>query len=211
MPEMHLKQPGFTYSACGPFTKNKERIENFMQTGNTDFIYKNELNKACFQHDMAYGKSKYLIKRTQSDKVLKDKAFKIAINPKYDGYQKGLASMAYKFFDKKTASLDKSRGSGIINEPNYQLINELHKQIKENSKKNKKKKIIHHLEIIFGCWFSWYESLSKYNAGNKYLLCAIDLFSKYARVIPIKDKKGTSIVNAFKKILSDSNRNMKSK
>ena len=50
MPEMHLKQPGFTYSACGPFTKNKERIEKFMQTGNTDFIYKNELDRACFQH-----------------------------------------------------------------------------------------------------------------------------------------------------------------
>ena len=64
MPEMHLKQPGFTYSACGPFTKNKERIEKFMQTGNTDFIYKNELDKACFQYDMAYGKSKDLAKRT---------------------------------------------------------------------------------------------------------------------------------------------------
>ena len=63
MAEMHLKQPGFTYSACGPFTKNKERIEKFMQTGNTDFIYKNELDKACFQHDMAYGKSKDLAKK----------------------------------------------------------------------------------------------------------------------------------------------------
>ena len=56
MPEMHLRQPGFTYSACGPFTKNKEIIEKFMQSGNTDFAYKNELDKACFQHDMAYGK-----------------------------------------------------------------------------------------------------------------------------------------------------------
>ena len=74
MPEMHLKQPGFTYIACGPFTKNKERIEKFMQTGNTNFIYKNELDKACFQHDMAYGKTKDLVKRTQSGKVLKDKA-----------------------------------------------------------------------------------------------------------------------------------------
>ena len=82
----------FTYSACGPFTKNKERIEKFMQTGNTDFIYKNELDKACFQHDMAYGKSKDLVRRTQS------KAFKIASDPKYDGYQRGLASMVYKFF-----------------------------------------------------------------------------------------------------------------
>ena len=60
MPEMHLKQPGFTYSASGPFTKNKERTGKFMQTGNTDFIYRNELDKACFQHDMAYGKSEDL-------------------------------------------------------------------------------------------------------------------------------------------------------
>ena len=109
MPEMHLKQPGFTYSASGPFTKNKERIENFMQTGNTDFIYRNELDKACFQHDMAYGKPKDLAKRTQSDKVLRNKASKIANDPKYDSYQRGLASMFYKFFDKK------SSGRGIAN------------------------------------------------------------------------------------------------
>ena len=92
-PEMHLKQPGFTYSACGPFAKNKERIEKFMQTGDTNFIYKNELDKACFQHDIAYGKTKDLVKRTQLDKVLKDKAFSIACDPNYDGYQRGLASM----------------------------------------------------------------------------------------------------------------------
>ena len=72
-----------------------------MQTGNTDFVYKNELDKACFQHDMAYGKSKDLIKRTQSGKFLKDEAFKIVNNPNYDGYQRGLASMVYNFFDKK--------------------------------------------------------------------------------------------------------------
>ena len=101
MPEMYLKQPGFTYSACGPFTKNKERIEKFMQTGNTDFIYKNELDKACFQHDMAYGKTKDLVKRTQSDKVLEGKAFQIASDPIYDGYQRGLASMVYNFFWQK--------------------------------------------------------------------------------------------------------------
>ena len=93
MPEMHLRQPDFTYSACGPFTKNKKRIKKFMQSGNTDLIYKNELNKACFQHDMAYSKSKDLVKRTQSDKVLREKAFKIATNPKDYGYQRGLASM----------------------------------------------------------------------------------------------------------------------
>ena len=87
--------------------KNKERTEKFMQTGNTNFIYKNELDKACFQHDMAYGKSKDLVKRSQSDKVSKNKTFRIASNPKYDGYQRGLASMVYKFFDKKkSASFD---------------------------------------------------------------------------------------------------------
>ena len=80
MPEMHLKQSGFTYSARGPFTKNKERIDKFMQTGNTDFIYKNELHEACFQDDMAQGKSKDLAKRTQSDKVLRNKAFKIMMH-----------------------------------------------------------------------------------------------------------------------------------
>ena len=93
MPEMHLRQPGFTYTVCGPFTKNKERIEKFMQSGNKDFIYKSELDKARFQHDMAYGKSKDLVKRTQSDKVFRDKAFKITNNPKCNGYQRGLASM----------------------------------------------------------------------------------------------------------------------
>ena len=141
MPEMQLKQPGFTYSACGPFTRNKERIEKFMQTANTDFTYRNELEKACFQHDMAYGKSKNLTKRTQSDKVLRDKAFKITSDPKYDGYQRGLASMVYKFSDKK------SKRSGIVNEQNYQLANELHKPI---IRKCKKEKFIHRLETIFG-------------------------------------------------------------
>ena len=131
MPEIHLKQSGFTYSACGAFTKSKERIKKIMQTGNTDFIYKNELDKAFFQHDMAYGKSKDLGKRTQSDKVLRDKAFKIASDLKYDGYQRGLASMVYKFFDKK------SSGSGTTNELNYQLANELHKPVIKKFKKRK--------------------------------------------------------------------------
>ena len=86
MPEMHLRDPIVgAYSACGPFSKNKQRIQSFLETGDTSYIYKNELNKACFQHDMAYGDFKYLKRRTQSDKLLKDKAFEIASNPKYDG------------------------------------------------------------------------------------------------------------------------------
>ena len=120
MPEMHLKQPDFTYSACGPFTKNKKKIiEKFMQTGDTNFIYINELDKACFQHDMSYGKTKDLVKRTQSDKVLNNKAFKIASGPKYDGYQRGLALMVYKFFDKNSTSLNKSSERGMVNKPSY--------------------------------------------------------------------------------------------
>ena len=101
MPEMHLRQPVFTYSACGPFTKHKQRIQKFMQTGNSNYICKNEMGKACFAHDAAYSDSKDLTKRTQSNKVLKYKAFGIASNTKYDGYQKGLASMVYKLFQKK--------------------------------------------------------------------------------------------------------------
>ena len=93
MSEMHLKLSGFTYSACGPFNKNKVKIQKFKETEDSRYIYKNELDKACFQHDMTYGDFKDLAKRTASDKVLRDKAFNIAKNPKYDGYQRGLASM----------------------------------------------------------------------------------------------------------------------
>ena len=93
MPEMHLKQPRFTYSACGPFTKKKERIQKFKEAGDTNYIYKNQLDNACFQHNMAYGDFKDLARKTASDKVLRDKAFNIAKILKYDGYQRGLASM----------------------------------------------------------------------------------------------------------------------
>ena len=91
-----------------------------MQTGNANFMYTNELDKACFQHDMAYGKSKDLVKRTQSDKILKDKAFKIASDPNYDGYRRGLASMVYKVFHKKFALLNKCSGRWS---PMNQIIN----------------------------------------------------------------------------------------
>ena len=129
MPEMHLKQPGFTYSAYGPFTKNKERIQKFKETGDTSYIYKNELDKACFQHDMAYGDFKDLARRTASDKVLRDKAFNIAKNSKYDGDQRGLASMVFKFFDKKP------EGIGVPNnevKQNLQLAKESDKPIIRN-------------------------------------------------------------------------------
>ena len=123
IPEMHLTKPGFKYSPCGPFAKNKERIQKFKETGDKKYFYRNELDKACFQHDMAYGDFKYLARRTATDNVLRDKAFNISKDPKHDGYQRGLASMVYKFFDKK------SKGSGIKNEikQNERLTEELHK------------------------------------------------------------------------------------
>ena len=138
MQEMHLKKPGFNYSACGPFTKNKEIIEKFMQTENTDFIYRNELDIACFQHNMAYGKSKDLTKRAQSDKVLRDREFKIASDTKYDGYQRGLASMVYKLFDKNYSR------SGVANEPSYQMANKLHRQIIRKFKRRKVYSLFRH-------------------------------------------------------------------
>ena len=132
MPEMNLRQPQFTYSACRPFTKNKKRIQKFKGTGDSRHIYRNELGKACFQHDMAYRDFKDLAKRTAADNVLKDKVFNIAKDPKYDRYQRGLASMVYKLFDKKTA------GSGIKSMlQNEQLAEELHKPIVKKFKKRK--------------------------------------------------------------------------
>ena len=196
MPEMHLKQPGFTYSACGPFTKNKERIEKIMQTGNTDFVYRNELDKACFQHDTGYRNFRDLGRRTGSDKVVRDKAFKIAKSSKYDGYQRGLASMVCKCFDKK------SSGSGITaTKPNFQLASELHKPIIWKFKKRKVYSSFR--DNIWRIDLADMQSLSKYNKGCKYLLCAIDLFSKYTWVIALKDKKRTSIVNGFQKLVSE--------
>ena len=104
MPEMHLRQPGFTYSACGPFTKNKERIQKFKETGDSQYFYQNKLDKACFEHGMDYGGFKDLTRRAVSDKILRVKTFNIAKNLKYDGYQRGFGSMVYKFFDKKTSA-----------------------------------------------------------------------------------------------------------
>ena len=115
MPEMHLRQPQFTYSACGPFTKHKQRIQKFKGTGDTNYIYKNEIDKPCFAHDAAYSNSKGLTKRTVAEKIFKNIAFNIAKDPEYDGYQRGLASMVYKLFDKKSSLLaDRSgKGSGV--------------------------------------------------------------------------------------------------
>ena len=128
MPEMHLRQPRFVYSARGPFTRQKERIKEFKRTGDTRYIYRNELDKACFQHDSAYADHKDLISRTEADKVLRDKAYDIASNPKYDDYQRGLASMVYKFFDKKSTCSSFKKLKNMARNSSI-LADELHKPI----------------------------------------------------------------------------------
>ena len=115
MPEMHLRQPGFTYSPCRPCSKNKERIQKFKDTWDSRYIYQKGLHKPCFQDDMAYGDFRDLTRRTVSGKILSGKAFNIAINPKYSGHQRALASMVYKYCDKNCSSLaDKSVGVVLL-------------------------------------------------------------------------------------------------
>ena len=193
-PEMHLRQPRFLYSAWGPFTRHKEKIKEFKRTGNTRYIYRNELDKACFQHDSAYADHKDLINRTETEKVLRDKAYDIASNPEYDGYQRGLASMVYTFFDKK------STGSGFKKLKNTArnssiLADERHKPIIR--KFNERKVYSQFKDNKWGVDLAHMQSLSRKNKGIKYLLCAIDLYSKYAFVIPLKDKKELVLLMHF--------------
>ena len=139
--------------------------------------------KLVFNMIWLMAKNKDLQKRTQSDKVLKGKAFTIVRNPKYDRCQRGLASMVYKFFNKK------SKGTGIKNEieQNQQLANELHKPIICRFKTSEVYSSFK--DNIWGVDLADMQLISKYNKGIKYLLCAIDLFSKYTFVVPLKDKK----------------------
>ena len=209
MPEMHLRQPQFVYSACGPFTRHKERIKKFKQSGDTRYIYRNELDKACFQHDSAYADHKDLINRTKSDKVLRDKAYDIASNPEYDGYQRGLASMVYKYFDRKSMGsgvkkLKDTAESSALARSSSILADERHKPVIK--KVNERKVYSQFKDNIWGVDLADMQSLSRKNKGIKYLLCAIDLYSKYAFDIPLKDKKGISIVNGFNKVIKQSNR-----
>ena len=204
MPEMYLRQPQSTYNACGPFTKHKQRIQKFKETGDTNYIYKNELDKVCFAHDAANSVSKDLTKVTVADKILRNKVFNIAKDPKYDGYQRGLASMVYKFFDKK------SKGSAVTTptnkslSQNEQLAKELHKPI---IRKFKKRKVYSTFkDNIWGADLLDMQLISRYNKGIRLLLCIIDIFSKYAWVVPLKYKRGVSIVTAFQSISKQSNK-----
>ena len=123
-PEMHLRQPGFLYSACGRFTKNKERIKKFKETGDSRYIYQNESDKTCFEHDITYKDFKDLNRKTFADKVLGDKAFNAAKDTKDDEYQGSLVSIVYKFFNEKSGSIIKNK-----NISNKEFTEELHKPI----------------------------------------------------------------------------------
>ena len=156
MPKMFLRQPQFIYSACGPFTRHKERIKKCKQTGDRRYIYRNDLDKACFQHDSAYADNKDLINRTKADKVLKDKAYNTASNPEYDGYQRGLASMVYKFFDKKSTGSGTAKPSSlkhIMRDSSLILADELHKPV---IKKFNKRKVYSQFKDNMGSRFSRY-------------------------------------------------------
>ena len=196
MPEMLLRQPEFTYNACHPFAKNKEIIKRFNETEDSRYIYQNELDKACFQHDMAYGDFKDLKRSIFADKVLRDKAFNFAKNPKYDGYHRGIASMVYKL-------LIKNFWWGIKNEniSNKELAEELHKPIIR--KFNKTKVHSHLTDNIWGADLADMQMISKFNKGFRFLLCVIDTYSKYPWVVPLKDKNGITNTDAFQTILDE--------
>ena len=135
---------------------------------------------------------------------MRDKAFKNASDQKYDGYQRGLASMVYTFFDKMSQGSGRPWSSALKianNKEDIQLADELHKPI---IKKLKKRKVYSSFrDNIWGVDLANMQLLSKYNKGYRFLLCVIDILSKYAWVIPVKDKKGISIANGFQKILDD--------
>ena len=179
MTEMHLKQPGFTYSACRPFTKNKEEIQKFKETRNPRHFYQSKLDKACFQCYMAHGVFKVLTRRATFEKILRDQAFNIAKCPNNEGYQSGLALMVYKLFNKE-------------------LPEELHKPIIKKFEKLK----VHSpfIDIVLGAHLSDMQLISKTNKGtcfSSYIFYQI--FSKYAWVFPLKDKKVSQLLMLFKK------------
>ena len=144
--------------------KKQRKNKKFKETGDSRYIYQNKLDKACLQHDMAYGDFKDLTRRRASDKILHDKEFIIIENPKYDGYQCGLASMAYKFFDKKTSS------GTVKNEniSNKELAEELHRPIIKKFKNRKVQSPF--IDIIWGTDLTHMQFISKYNKGIRFFM-----------------------------------------
>ena len=167
--------------------KNKKSTKTFKEAVDSQYMYQNELDKACFRHDMAYECFKDLTRRTAFDKILFDNAFNIAKNPKYYGYQRGIniASMVQKCFDKKTSAMraKKFPGSGmrICQISNQQ--NNYTNQLLENLRKEKYAHLLQKIADLADM-----QLLSKFNKGFRFLLCVIDIYSKYGLVTPLKDK-----------------------
>ena len=282
MPEMHLRQPGFTYSACGPFTKTQERIKRFRETGDVGHIYKNDLDKACFQHDLAYGTHKDLENRTKSDRLLRDNAFRIAQDTSKDGYQRSLASMVYKFFDKKskdasTSTSEDKRGGRLpysmllrqletaqgerrkeierdikeIEAEREASLEALRREIEKEERAREKRKLrreqaakskvkakarqperpkkaldketavtlaneLHkrivrkfprrRVEVskIDEIWAADLAEMPGFHVSQpRFLLCVIDIYSKYAWVVPLRNKTGREVRAAFSKIFKE--------
>ena len=162
-----------TYSASGPFTKNREEIQNFKGTGDSRYVCQNELDKACFQHGMAYGDFKDLTRRELLIEYYVIKHLKIAKIRKYDGYQRGLTLMVYKYFDKKSV------GGSIKNEitSNKELAGEVHKPV---IRKVIKRKV--HLSLIDNIWgadLADTQLISKFNKGLRFLWYVFDIYNKY--------------------------------
>ena len=180
IPELQLRQLGFTYSVCGPFTKHCEKIQIFIETGNLKRVYKKELDKACFAHDAANSDSKNLAKRTASDKIFKDRAYKISRNAKYDGNPRGLANMVYTFFIRKQDHQQEKCKWSVSSRITRESSRNVYARFKNN---------------IWAADLAEMGSLSSFNRV-KYLLSAIDFSAKYAWVKPLKDKKAKTVLHA---------------
>ena len=189
MPEMHLRQPRIVYNACGPFTRHKERIKEFKRTGDTRLLYRNELDNACFKHDAAYAKYK---DQNISDQKLRNSAYDIASNPKYDGYQRGLANMVYKFFGSNVAPLDKKTMSG---KGNKILAEELHKPV---IKKINKRKVYSQFRDIIVFLKNAYQTML--------LLCILLLMKK--KVVAERFLKNRTLKNESYKHMTATDKNV---
>ena len=172
-----------------------KEFKNLEKQFNLKHLYRKELDKPCFAHDVAYPDSKDLTKRTILDMILKDRAYEIARNWKYVAYQRALASMVDRFSDKKT-------GLGVS--VNEQPAEELHKPV---IKKIKRRKVCARFkDNVWAAVLAEMGSLSSKNKNVKYLLCAINFFTKYALVKYLKDKKGKTVLDAFIKTVNEFNR-----
>ena len=183
----------FTNSAWGALAKNKERIQKFKEIGDLKYIYQNELDKACFQHNMASRNFKDLPRSTAAVNVLWDKAFNIDKNPKYEAYQRRLASAFW---------LDWVVLPIIITHTKKNQLTNYTSPLLENLKNEKK-----YSTFINNTWdadLADMQLLSKFNEGIHFLLCVIVIHSKYAWVVPLKDKNGIKIINTFQNILNES-------